>query len=61
MQIRTFTLDLPWETTRAEVDQAGKNYLETLHLSSVADYSYKGRTPHKTMPRMGVFSYSYKA
>ena len=62
MELRSFKLLLPSKTTPAEAYDAGLNYIQnTLRLSEYADYSWKGSKPYPTMPRMAVFSYSYKA
>ena len=62
MELHSFTLLLPSGTTRAAAYDAGLNYIQnTLRLSEYADYSWKGSKPYPTMPRMAVFSYSYKA
>ena len=62
MEMHSFTLLLPSGTTRAAAYDAGLNYIQnTLRLSEYADYSWKGSKPYPTMPRMAVFSYSYKA
>jgi hypothetical protein len=48
--------------TGAEAYHAGREYIRnTLRLSQHADYNWTGSKPHPTMPRMAVFSYSYKA
>ena len=62
MELHSFTLLLPSGTTRVQAYDAGLNYIQnTLRLSEYADYSWKGSKPYPTMPRMAVFSYSYKA
>jgi hypothetical protein len=62
MEMHSFTLLLPSGTTRAAAYDAGLNYIQnTLRLSQYADYGWTGSKPHSAMPRMAVFSYTYKA
>jgi hypothetical protein len=62
MELYSFQLELPSETTLAEAYHAGRDYIQnTLRLSQHADYNWTGSKPHPTMPGMKVFSYSYKA
>jgi hypothetical protein len=62
MEIRSFQLELPRETTNAKALSAGEDYLvNTLRLGAYADYSWNGSKPHPTMSGMRIFSYRYKA
>jgi hypothetical protein len=62
MELHSFKLELPSETTSAEAYKAGLNYIQnTLKLRRYADHSWNGSKPHPTMPGMRVFNCSYKA
>jgi hypothetical protein len=62
MELHTFQLELPSETTHGEAHLAGRHHIEqTLRLREYFDYRWWASRPHPTMSGMSIFSYNYKA
>ena len=62
MELHTFRLELPSETTHAEAHNAGRHHIEqTLKLRECFEYRWWASRPHPTMSGMSIFSYNYKA
>jgi hypothetical protein len=61
MELHTFRLELPSETTHAEAHNAGRHHIEqTLKARQYYDYRWWASRPHPTMSGMSIFSYNYK-
>ena len=62
MELHSFQLELPIETTHAEAHLAGRHHIEqTLKLREYVDYRWCASRPHPTLSGMSIFSYNYKA
>jgi hypothetical protein len=62
MELHSFQLELPSETTHAEAHNAGRHHIaQTLKLRQSFDYRWWASRPHPTMSGMSIFSYNYKA
>jgi hypothetical protein len=61
MELHTFRLELPSETTHAEAHNAGRHHIEqTLKPRQYYDYRWWASRPHPTMSGMSIFSYNYR-
>jgi hypothetical protein len=58
MESHSFQLELPSDTSPGAAHWAGRDYLETLHLSSFADYGFRRSDPHPTKPGISVFTFN---
>jgi hypothetical protein len=60
MQLHSFQLELPSETTHAQAHNAGRHHIE-LKLRQYFDYRWWASRPHPTMSGISIFSYDHKA